>query len=255
VPEGTSAGDAAPGGPETRWRPWLGRPRARDLICAGGVLFSGVYGLALIPLTPVLIASRPVLLELLSGSTPAIVAAGSFSDVSTKLQLGVVVAAALPGLMKFDLFYWWAGVLWGPRIMHRLGRRGGRWGAAVRATEKRGPRFAAPAVTLAAFLPGAPTPLIYAAAGWVGLRPVAFLLADAIGSAVWAVMLAVFGYELGPSGVAAANLVSRYALVATIVLLAAVAAPHAWRVARARRSRSRLGAASDPAPGTSGELP
>ena len=215
----------------------------------------------MIPLTPLLIATRPVLLELLSGSTPAIVAAGSFADVGNKLQMTVVVAAALPGLIKFDLFYWWAGVLWGPRIIQWLGGRGkrgnrdGRWAAAVRAAERRGPRYAGPAVMLAAFLPGAPTPLIYAAAGWVGLGPFAFLLFDAIGSTVWAVLLAVFGYQLGPSGVAAANLVSRYALVATLVLLAGFAAPHAWRVARAWRVRSRVRARPGPAPGTSGDLP
>ena len=240
-----------PGGPATRWRPWQGRPRARDISCAAVLLLSGVWGLAMIPLTPVLIATRPVLLELLSGSTPAIVAAGSFSDVTNKLQMTVVVAAALPGLIKFDLFYWWAGVLWGPRVMHWLGTRGGRggrWMAAVRTADRRGPRFAGPAVMLAAFLPGAPTPLIYAAAGWVGLGPLAFLLFDAMGSTVWAVMLAVFGHQLGPSGVVAANLISRYALLATVALLAAVTAPHVWRVARARRARSRLRAGPGPAP-------
>jgi membrane protein DedA with SNARE-associated domain len=253
--------DIRPGGPAARWRPWLGRPRARDLICAAGLVLSGVWGVVSIPLTPMLIATRPVLLELLTGSTPAIVAAGSFSDVGNKLQLTVVVAAALPGLMTFDMFYWWAGVLWGPRIVRWLmaryagGKHDTRWAAAVGTVERRGPRFAGPAVMLAAFLPVVPAPFIYAAAGWVGLGPLAFLLSDVVGSAAWAVVLAVFGHQLGPSGVAAANLVSRYALLAIIVLLAAVAAPYAWRAARARRARSRLGTGSSPEPDTSGQLP
>jgi membrane-associated protein len=246
-----------PGGEATRWRPWLGRPRARDLICVTGVLLSGVWGLAMIPLTPVLIATRPVLLELLAGSTPSIVAAGSFSGVSDKLQMTVVVAAALPGLIKFDMFYWWAGALWGPQVMHWFGRRGGRWEATVRLAERRGGRYAAPAVMISAFLPGAPTPLIYAAAGWTGLGPLAFFLSDAAGSTIWAVMLATFGHELGANGVAAANLVSRYALIATLILLAIFTAPHAWHAARAwrARSRARLDAQPDPAPETPGQLP
>jgi membrane-associated protein len=195
----------------------------------------------MIPLTPVLIATRPVLLELLSGSTTSIVAAGAFSDIDSKLQMTVVVAAALPGLMKFDLLFWWAGVLWGRRAMQRLGTRGSRWAAAIAVLERRGPRFAGPVVTLAAFLPGAPTPVIYAAAASVGLGPVAFLIFDLIGSTVWAILLAVLGYNLGSNGVAAANLVSRYALISTLVLLAAALAPQAWRVARAWRARTRTG--------------
>jgi membrane protein DedA with SNARE-associated domain len=261
APERGPERDTRPGRPAPRWWPWAGRPRARDLICAAGLVLSGVWGVVTIPLTPMLIATRPVLLELLTGSTPAIVAAGSFADVGNKLQLTVVVAAALPGLMTFDLFYWWAGVLWGPRIVRWLmaryagGKHDRHWVATVRAVEQRGPRFAGPAVMLAAFLPVVPAPLIYAAAGWVGLGPLAFLLSDVVGSTAWAVVLAVFGYQLGPSGVAAANLVSRYALLAIVVLLAAVAAPHAWRAVRAWRARSRLRAGSAPEPDTSGQLP
>ena len=60
------------------------------------------YGFAAIPLTPELIASHPVLLEMLTGSTASVVAAGAFSGIDSKLQLGVVIAAALPGLIMFD---------------------------------------------------------------------------------------------------------------------------------------------------------
>src|SRR5215831_21043937 len=69
------------------WRPWHGRPRARDVLCALAILVSGVYAVATIPLTPALIASHPVLLELLTGSTSSIMAAGAFSDVDARLQL------------------------------------------------------------------------------------------------------------------------------------------------------------------------
>jgi membrane-associated protein len=217
------------------WRPWLGRPRARDVLCLAGIALSGLYALAMIPLTPALIATRPVLLELLSGSTSSIVAAGAFSDIESKLQLTGVVAAALPGLVKFDLLFWWAGVLWGHRIVERLGQRSKHAAAFARQAEGRGSRFAGPAVLLSAFLP-VPSALVYAAAGWVGLRLIPFVILDLIGSAAWAALLAVLGYMLGTSGVAAANLVSHYALATIIALIAIALAPHGWHALRARRA-------------------
>ncbi len=218
-----------------RWRPWLGRPRARDLFCLVGLAVSGLYALAMIPLTPALIATRPVLLELLSGSTSSIVAAGAFSDIESKLQLTVVVAAALPGLVKFDLLYWWAGILWGHRIVAMLARRTRHGAAFVRQAERRGGRLAGPGVLLAAFLP-VPAPLVYAAAGWVGLGLTRFIILDLIGSAAWAAMLAVLGYLLGTDGVAAATLVSHYALATIIGLTVIAIAPHAWHALRTRRA-------------------
>ncbi len=242
---------APPAGATPGWRPWHGRPRTRDLLCLTGITFSVLYGLAMIPLTPGLIASRPVLLELLSGSTSSVVAAGAFADVESKLQLTVVVAAALPGMMKFDLLFWWAGVLWGHRIVQMLARHSRQAADFARRAERRGARFAGAAVLLSAFLP-VPTPLVYAAAGWAGLGIIPFAVCDLIGSAGWAAFLAVLGYLLGSSGVAAANLVSRYALVTMIGLGVIAIAPHGWHVLRARRAaraRSRALPAGAPAAG------
>jgi membrane-associated protein len=221
--------------PERRWRPWLGRPRARDLLCLAGIALSGLYALAMIPFTPALIATRPVLLELLSGSTSSIVAAGAFSDIESKLQLTVVVAAALPGLVKFDLLFWWAGVLWGRRIVQMLAQHSRHAAAFARQAEGRGSRFAGPAVLLSAFLP-VPSPLVYAAAGWAGLRIIPFIILDLVGSAAWAASLAVLGYLLGSRGVAAANLVSHYALATIIGLILIALAPHTWHALRTRRA-------------------
>jgi len=217
------------------WRPWPGSPRARDLLCLAGITLSGLYALAMITLTPVLIATRPVLLELLSGSTTSIMAAGAFSDVESKLRLTVVAAAALPGMMKFDLIFWCAGVLWGHRVMEMLAQRRRHAAAFARQAEQRGSRFAGLAVLLSAFLP-VPSPLIYAAAGWAGLRLIPFILLDFIGSAMWAALLTVFGYLLGTNGIAAANLVSHYAFASIAGLTAIAIAPHAWHALRSRQA-------------------
>jgi membrane protein DedA with SNARE-associated domain len=142
-------------------------------------------------------------------------------------------------MLKFDLLFWWAGVLWGHRVAEMLARHSRYAAAFARRTEQRGPRLAGTAVLLSAFLP-VPTPLVYAAAGWAGLRLIPFACCDLISSAAWAALLAVLGYMLGPSGVAAANLISRYALITMAGLAVVVIAPHAWRVWHTReRSRPR----------------
>jgi membrane protein DedA with SNARE-associated domain len=220
------------------WRPWHGRPRPRDLACVLAIAVSAVYAVATIPLTPALISTHPVLLELLTGGTSSIVAAGAYSDVDSKLQLALVVAAALPGMMRFDWVYWWAGRLWGHRIVERLGHRSSRSVRLARLAEARGRRWAGPLVALAAFVPGGASTAVYAAAGWAGLPLLAFVLWDTLGSAAWTALLAAFGYLLGLDGVHLAGLVSRYALVTICVLVAALVAPHLWHSWRERRARN-----------------
>jgi membrane-associated protein len=219
-----------------RWLPWHGRARARDVCCAIAIAVSAVYAIATVPLTPALISTHPVLLELLTGSNSSVVAAGAYSDVDSKLQLAVVVIAALPGMMRFDWVYWWAGRLWGHSIVERLGHRSPRSAALASLVETRGRRFAGPLVALAAFLPSGASTAVYAAAGWAGLPLLQFVLFDALGSAAWTALLAVGGYLLGSEGVTMATLASRYALVTVCVLVAAMIAPPLWHSWRDRRA-------------------
>src|SRR6516162_5136240 len=234
-----------------RWRPWHGRPRARDMLCALAIVVSGVYAVATIPLTPALIASHPVLLELLTGSTSSIMAAGAFSDVDVKLQLTLVVVAALPGIMRFDWVFWWAGRLWGHRIVERLGHSSPRMARLAELAEARGRRWAGPLVALAAFLPSGASTAVYAAAGWAGLPLLAFVLWDTLGSAAWISVVAFGGYLLGSDGVTLAELVSRYATVTIIVLVVMLVAPqawHSWREWRAGKAARGVTAPPVPAP-------
>ena len=240
-----------PGG----WRPWHGRPRARDVLCALAIVVSGVYAVATIPLTPALIASHPVLLELLTGSTSSIMAAGAFSDVDAKLQLALVVVAALPGIMRFDWVFWWAGRLWGHRIVERLGQSSPRMARLAGLAEARGRRWAGPLVALAAFLPSGASTAVYAAAGWAGLPLLAFVLWDTLGSAAWVSVVAIGGYLLGSEGVTLAGLVSRYAMVTICVLVVLFIAPqawHTWREWRASKARRGMAAPVVAAPAVSG---
>jgi membrane-associated protein len=237
------------------WRPWHGKPRARDVLCVLAIAVSAVYAVVAIPLTPALIASHPVLLELLTGSTSSIISAGAYSDVDTRLQLALVVVAALPGIMRFDWVYWWAGRLWGHRIVERLGQHSPRMARLAGLAETRGRRWAGPLVALAAFLPGGASVAVYAAAGWAGMPLLAFVLWDTLGSAVWISLVALGGYLLGSDGVMLAELASRYATVTIIVLVLMLIAPQAWHSWREWRTAkaSSGGAATAPVPAPAGE--
>jgi membrane protein DedA with SNARE-associated domain len=223
---------------DARWRPWQGQPRARDLFCFVAFAVSVIYGAAMIPITPELIASHPLLLELLSGSSSSIVVAGSFSAAGSKFALLQVIAAPLPGMLKFNWLTWWAGRLWGQRVAERLGSRSPRAAAIAATVHRRGARLAKSAVLLAALVPGSGVP-VYIAAGWVGLPLLTFLIFNTIGCVAWTAMLALCGYLLGSGGIALADLVSRYSLASVAVLALVTAAPYAWRARRARATTRR----------------
>ena len=108
----------APPGSDPRL-PWQGKPRTADILCWLGIVLSGLSYWALLPLRLSLIGTHPVVAELLNGSIEAIISAAAFAR-SGHGTLAVVLLAAIPGLMKFDLLYWWAGRLWGERFILAL---------------------------------------------------------------------------------------------------------------------------------------
>ena len=115
-------------------------------------------------------------------------------------SLAVVLLASIPGLMKFDLIYWWAGRLWGERVIHLFAgqserqrrraqkfvarvNRWGRWFTWPASSSRRSCRSRTRSSTRWP--------------GWTGMSWVTFLILDAIGSLAWAGMLAGLGYALG----------------------------------------------------------
>jgi len=93
--------------------------------------------------------------------------------------------------------------------------------------------FTWPAVVLADFLP-LPSAIIYAVAGWTGMRWVTFLILDAVGSLAWAGLLAGLGYALGQHAVSVAQTVSKYGLWVSIAIVILIVAGQ-MRSARMRR--------------------
>lgn len=221
--------------------PWTGRPRRVDLLCWGGITLSGLYYLALLPFRPVLLATHPILLILAGGSTEALVAGGAYASVG-RASLALIVAAAIPGLMKFDLLYWWAGRLWGPRVVQmllgrtRLARRSRIARLRERFGRLQGPLVAV-AVAVSPFLP-VPTAAIFAVAGAQGMSALAFLLLDLSGELAWAALLIGLGSVLGRRAVDVIDVISRYALWASLALAALITLRVVWTTARSARRAS-----------------
>jgi membrane-associated protein len=214
--------------------PWEGKPRRVDIACWAAITLSGLYYLALLPFRASLVGTHPIILILLNGSTEGIISGAAFARIGHG-SLALVLLASIPGLMKFDLIYWWAGRLWGERVINlfsgnreRSRRRGQRFVARV---NRWGRRFTYPAIIIAMFTPF-PSAIIYAIAGWTGMSWITFLILDAIGTLAWAGMLAGLGWALGQHAVSVAQTVSHYGLWVSIAIIVIVV------IAQIRSSRA-----------------
>jgi len=230
--------------------PWAGKPGRADIFCWGGIVLSGIFYWAMLPFRASLVGTHPVLLEVLNGSTEAIVSAAAFARIGHGSVI-VALLAAVPGLMKFDPLYWWAGRLWGERVIALLSGRRNRGAKYMGRVQRWGRKFTWPAVVISQFLP-IPNAIIYVIAGWAGMRLVTFIILDVIGSLLWAGMLVGLGYELGHHAVVVAQAISHYglwfsiALVVVIVFFQVRSQRHMMRtLADSRAARAQGQAAAD----------
>ena len=226
APTRTIDPDPIPGQPRTttRWRrfiPWQGPATRVDVALIGAILAVVALGLVLRPLKPFLLATHPVALEFLTGDLTAIGAAAAFARIG-EAPLWLVVVAGAVGMVKLDWLTWWTGRQWGGGIirMFTTSERAQRF--AARATELN-PWILRTAVVLAV-LPGVPTAVVYAMAGWARMRLATFLLLDLAGALLMTGLAAGLGYGLGQRAVDFVLLIDKYASVVslTMITLAAV---------------------------------
>jgi len=208
--------------------------RRAEIACVAGIGAKTVLALALLPLTPSLLGTHPVLLEALRGSTSAMASAGAFARVG-QASLVLAVLAPLPTLLFVTPFFFWAGRLWGPKVAATM--TGGhpkaeKWAQRSGAHLE---RFGGLAVTLAPYLP-VPSSFIYAAAGWTGMSLRRFLIFDLLGMLSWIGLIVGLGYAIGHPAVQAAKAISHYGLLVTIALVVIAVA---IGVLRARRAAAR----------------
>jgi len=214
-----------PDGPQTTtaWRrlvPWHGPASRTDTALMGAILGVVALGLVMRPLKPFLLASHPVTLEFLTGDLTAIGAAAAFARIG-EAPLWLVVVAGAAGMVKLDWLTWWTGRQWGGGIikMFTTSERAQRF--AGRATEL-DPKILRAAVVLAV-LPGVPTAVVYAMAGWARMRLATFLLLDLAGALLMTGLIAGVGYGLGQHAVDVVLLVDRFASVVSLTLIAVAA--------------------------------
>lgn len=211
--------------------PWEGEAQRVDRLLALGIVLSGLYGLALLPAVPALVESHPLLLELLRGSPASMINMGALARIGEQSLL-VALVAGLPSLVAFDWLFWGAGKRWGQRATAMLLGTGPRAARRSRRLERFMRRFGGAAVALAYFLP-VPSALVYAAAGWSGMRLRVFLVLDVLGALLWVAFMVGLGYAIGQSAVDVAKAISRYGLWLTLALVVGIVG---WQMRSAARS-------------------
>jgi membrane protein DedA with SNARE-associated domain len=212
---------ASPTAASRRFAPWQGPATGADRALIGAILGVVALGVLLRPLKPFLLASHPAALEFLTGDLTAIGAAAAFARIG-ELPLWLVLVAGAAGMVKFDWLTWWAGRQWGTGIIRFF------------TTSERAQRFAGRAAELnpwilraavmLAVVPGVPTAVVYAMAGWAGMRLATFLLLDLAGALLMTGLVAGLGYGLGQRAVDAVLVVDKYASVASLTVIAATIA-------------------------------
>ncbi|WP_370619798.1 VTT domain-containing protein [Mumia qirimensis] len=203
-----------------RLRPWRGRATRVDHALIGAILAAIALGLIVRPMTPFLLASHPVLLELLTGDLTAVGAAAAFARTGDASLWPVVLAGAV-GMAKLDWLTWLTGRRWGLGIIRMFTTSERALRIASRASDVN-PWILRLAVTIAV-LPGIPTAVVYAMAGWAGMRLTTFLALDLLGTLGLTGLVAGLGYALGPDAVMVVLLVDRYAAVVSLTMVATVA--------------------------------
>lgn len=236
-----------------RWLPWQGRPATAvdfALIAAiGGVV---VLGLVVRPLRPHLLASQPVLLEFLGGGLAEIGTAAAFARIG-ELPLWLAIVAGVAGMIKLDWLTWWAGRQWGLGMINFF------------TTSERVKRFAENArrfnpwvlrlAVVLAPLPGVPSPVVFALAGWTGMRLTTFLLLDAAGSLLITGLVAGLGYGLGQHAVDLVLTIDRYASMVSLMIIGFALAVPLIRKLIKRLRRKEVGRLSTGPAGTQESRP
>jgi membrane protein DedA with SNARE-associated domain len=145
---------------------------------------------------------------------------GAFARVG-QASLVLVILAPIPTLFFVVPFFWWAGRLWGPAAASTLAGGNPKAGAWAERAGARLERFGGLTVTLAYILP-IPSALIYAAAGWTGMRLRRFIAFALLGTLLWIGLIVGLGYALGQPAVRLAKGISHYGLIFTIGLVVVV---------------------------------
>jgi membrane protein DedA with SNARE-associated domain len=197
-------------------RPWDSPMARADKVLIGSIVAVVAVMLLTLPVRPFLIATHPVALSAVTGSLSGVGSAAAFARVGGA-DLWRVVVAGIVGMIKFDWLFWWAGRRWGAKGVRFFTPpgRAGRFVDRVRSW----PPWTTALLVVAAAIPGIPSAPLFLLAGLAGMPLVAFLVLDAVGSALVVGLVAGLGYGLGQTAVDVVLTVNQYALYVSIALI------------------------------------
>jgi membrane protein DedA with SNARE-associated domain len=213
--------------------PWWKRGTWADRLCLGGIALNSVIGLITMFFIAYLLA-RPLRYLALRGSAAALISAGALASVG-RLNLVAAILCAFIGVMGFDVFYWWAGQRYEHRLATDLPKLFSIPEKRIGQAESIMGRHGFWILVVRYFQP-IPNALLYvfAGAGGMGLRR--FLVADALGAALWIGVLGAAGWLAGARAVGVVDAITDNALKVTLGLVVVLVV---WQQVKRKRAPSR----------------
>lgn len=203
---------------------------ARDILCLAPIVAKSIYYYAGIPLGTALQFTRPLLAELLRGSTISLIIAGAFA-AGGRLPLWAVLLAPIPYTMLTDPFYYWAGWRYGRRLVSYLEKYDRRWHRRAMRAERFFAHWGLWTILFAYFLP-VPNDLLYFGAGDARINFWRFIATDLVGTLMFISLWVALGFIIGEPARRVADAVGQYSGRITIAILAlifVVSMVSAWR--------------------------
>lgn len=200
-------------------------PGRADYICLSLIGLSALYGLVIMVTRPMLLGFSPLLLSMLSGSRSALVTIGAMYETGGYGPVAVAAAFVVSSvsLIKLDLLFWWAGRLWGDFFLKSLVGPSERARRRAARAEKLARRYALVAVVVTN-IPVLPIPrtIVFAVLGISRTRFRTVFAVDLAAAAVVQGMWLYLGYSIGQPVVDVVEVIARYSLWISLVILAVV---------------------------------
>jgi membrane protein DedA with SNARE-associated domain len=202
----------------------------KDVLCLTPIIAKAIYFYAGIPLGLALQFTRPLVAELVRGSTISLIIAGSFA-AGGRLPLWAVLLAPVPYTMLTDPFYYWAGRRYGRRLVGYLETYDRRWHRRATRAERFFARWGLWSILFAYYLP-VPNDLLYFGAGDARINFSRFLVTDFIGTLLYIGLWVSLGYVVGKPAENFADAVGQYSgriAIGLVVIIVVFSVTSAWR--------------------------
>lgn len=212
----------------------LAHASRQELACGAALVAGVVASYVMLGLTPSLLAHHDILLEALAGSASSTVTGGAMVRVGSA-PLSLALLAPMTGVPMYGVIYWWAGRLWGDRLLRHYTRGNQRRQRWMDRAESFVRRWGVWALIAGPFLP-IPTFVIEVICGISGMSFWLFVVGDSIGQLLWNGLLVGLGYSIGHPAVHVVNLIGHYSTWVTIGLIVVVIGLSAMRQRRTLRA-------------------